>query len=430
MNYDIKYLKSKYYPDEERVLKVFLPENYDASRKYPVIYTLDGESLFKTLAQNISILQDNSLDESNIIPECITIGIDNTNRGRDLTPNYGEDSNFPLGTFREGTETFYKILNDEIVPFINTNYSTSGFNVLIGHSNSGHFATQQFLADNNNFRGIIAFSVSDYGREYFQEKLLEKLNIDKSKVLFFGYGTKDDEFNKLGQYLKKQNLSNQNLLVKSYNADHIQLPNAGLFDALKFMFSDYKYFDDLIDKTYNNNFDYETFENLYVENIYKRYGIQIKIDTLDFYYLMNKARDKNDEYVFNKLLDKADEAKLFQLQLRFYAAYEFNQNERAKTYLHKMLLSDDETDKLIFFATLKSQYYDFYVNRLNEPLEFIDFVEQAKEKWSEYTLEFNYLILKTLINKKIKSSKKKKYYRYCKQNFKENRYFKMEDLEK
>ena len=58
LNYDIKYLKSKYYPDEERVLKVFLPENYDASRKYPVIYTLDGESLFKTLAQNISILQD------------------------------------------------------------------------------------------------------------------------------------------------------------------------------------------------------------------------------------------------------------------------------------------------------------------------------------------------------------------------------------
>ena len=127
----------------------------------------------------------------------------------------------PLGTFKKETETFYKILNDEIIPFVNANYPTSGFNVLIGHSNSAHFVTQPFLEDNINFRGIIAFSVSDYGREYFQEKLPEKLNQEKSKILFFGYGTKDDEFNKLGQYLKKQNLSNQNLLVKSYNADHI-----------------------------------------------------------------------------------------------------------------------------------------------------------------------------------------------------------------
>ena len=168
LNYDVKYFKSKYYPNEERSLNVFLPKNYDASKKYPVVYTLDGESLFIPLIQNISVLQDKTQEDNNIIPQCIVVSIENTNRGRDLKPNTGIDSNFPLGTFIKGTEKFYKILNEEIVPFIVKNYSTSGFNVLIGHSDSGHFVTQSYLRNDNEFDAIIALSVNDFG-EYFKK---------------------------------------------------------------------------------------------------------------------------------------------------------------------------------------------------------------------------------------------------------------------
>lgn len=428
LKYDIKYFFSEYYPNEERTLRIFLPKNYDASKKYPVVYTLDGQSLFNTLIQNISILQDNSFDEGNIIPECIAVAIDNTNRGRDLTPNLGHDSNLLKGTFIKETETFYKILNQEIVPFINKNYSVSGFNAIIGHSDAGHFVTQLYLKQDNAFEGVIALSVNDFNG-YFQDQLPKKLDNDTSKLLFLGYGNKDDEFNVLGGYLNKYNMANKNFKVKEYNADHMQLPFTSLFDALKFMFSDYKFYDDLIDKTYDKDFDYKTFENLYVDNIDKKYGVQVEIG-YDIYYLLNKAREKNNEYVFNKLLDEIDETGIYQLQLRFYAANEFNQDKRAKNYLHKMLLSDDETDKLIFFANLDDQYFDFYINKLNEPSEFINFVEQAKQKWPEYILEFNYIILKVLVEKKIKSSKKNRYYKHCEQNFKENRYFRMEDLQK
>lgn len=428
LKYDVKYVKSKYYPNEERVLRVFLPENYETSKKYPVVYTLDGQNLFDLLIRNISVLQDKTYGENNIIPECITVAIDNTNRMRDLTPNMGLDSLTPLGRYLNNTEIFYKILNQEIVPFVNENYSVSGFNVIIGHSDAGHFVTQLYLNQDNSFDGVIALSVNDF-KGYFQKELPKRLVENDSKLFFLGYGNKDDEFNILGSYLNNQNLTTKNFNVKEYNADHMQLPFTGLLDALKFMFSEYKFYDELIERTYNKEFDYKTFEKRYVENIYNKYGIITEID-YDIYYLLNKARDKNNQYVFNKLLDEIDESNVLQLQIRFYASNEFNQNERAKDYLFKMLSSNDETDKLIFFANLDDQYLDFFVNKLKQPSAFIDFVEQAKIKWPEYSLEFNYLILKILVETNSETSQKNTYHSYCKQNFKENRYFTMDDLQK
>ncbi len=428
LKYDIKYLTSKYNQNEERPLKVFLPKNYDNTQKYPVIYTLDGQNLFNLVIQNVSILQDKSYDDNNIIPECIVVAIDNTNRMRDLTPNMGLDSNVPLGNFVKDSETFYKIINQEIVPFINKNYSVSGFNVIIGHSDAGHFVTQLFLKDDNDFNGVIALSVNDF-KNYFQENLPSKLNGNNSKLFFLGYGNKDDEFNLLGNYLESQEILNENFKVKKYNADHIQLPFTSLFDAVKFMFADYKSYDKLIEKTYNKDFNYKAFKESYVNNIAEKYGIKTDID-YDIYYLLNRARDTNNQFVFNSLLDEVDKSNILQLQIRFFASNEFDQNERAKNYLYEMLKSNDKTDKLIFFANVDDQYKDFFVNKLKQPEEFIDFVEKAKKKWSEYTLEFNYLILKTVVDEKMKFSKKKKYYKYCQQNFKENRYFTQEDLKK
>ncbi len=428
LKYDIKYLTSKYNQNEERPLKIFLPKNYDDTQKYPVIYTLDGQNLFNLVIQNVSVLQDKSYDDNNIIPECIVVAIDNTNRMRDLTPNMGLDSDVPLGNFVKDSETFYRIINQEIVPFINKNYSVSGFNVIIGHSDAGHFVTQLFLKDDNAFNGVIALSVNDF-KNYFQENLPSKLNGNNSKLFFLGYGNKDDEFNLLGNYLESQEILNENFKVKKYNADHIQLPFTSLFDAVKFMFADYKSYDKLIEKTYNKDFNYKAFKESYINNIAKKYGIKVDID-YDIYYLLNKARDTNNQFVFNSLLDEIDKSNNLQLQIRFFASNEFDQNERAKNYLYEMLKSDDKTDKLIFFANVDDQYKDFFVNKLKQPEEFIDFVEIAKKKWSEYTLEFNYLILKTVVDEKMKFSKKKKYYKYCQQNFKENRYFTQEDLKK
>lgn len=427
LNYDVKYFKSKYYPNEERSLNVFLPENYDASKKYPVVYTLDGESLFIPLIQNISVLQDKTQEDNNIIPQCIVVSIENTNRGRDLKPNTGIDPNFPLGTFIKGTEKFYKILNEEIVPFIVKNYSTSGFNVLIGHSDSGHFVTQSYLRNDNEFDAIIALSVNDFG-EYFKKQIPNKLNQEKSKLLFLGYGNMDIDFNELGYYLKKLNLNNKYLKVNKYNANHTQMPFVSLFDALQFVFSNYRFYDKLIEETYNKEFNYLHFKELYQKNIFEKYGIRTKIGW-DVDYLLYKSVETNNTFVFHSILDEIDRTNILQLQFRFWYCNEFNQNERAKSYLYEMLQSQDTNDKLIFFANLNKQYSDFFIDKLKQPQKFVEFIEKAKVKWPEYTLEFNYLILKVLTDNGIEFPKKKKYYRYCEQNFKKNRYFTKDNLQ-
>jgi predicted alpha/beta superfamily hydrolase len=428
LNYKIKYITSEYYPNEERSLRVFLPPNYDSSKKYPLIYTLDGQTLFDVLIKNVSILQDKTFDDNNIIPQCIVVSIDNTNRRRDLDPNLGFNSNLELGYFKKGSEVFYKILNQEIVPFIDKNYSTSGFNVLIGHSDSGHFVTQSYLKNDNEFDGIIALSVNDFG-DYFKKQIPKKLNKEKTKRLFLGFGNMDDEFNELGYFLKKQNLPNNNLLVKEYNAGHLQLPYTSLFDALRFIFSDYRFYDDLIEKKYNNNFNFASFQKSYKTNIREKYGIETNIE-FDIIYLLEKAKDMNNLHVFSSVLNEIDKTNILQLQFRFWYCNEFNQNERAKSYLYQMLESENRDDKLIFYSSLQNQYSDFFLNKIKQPKEFIIFVEQAKLKWPEYTLEFNYLILNTLVEEKIKSPKRKKYYNYCEQNFKKNKYFEIDDLKK
>jgi hypothetical protein len=175
--------------------------------------------------------------------------------------------------------------------------------------------------------------------------------------------------------------------------------------------------------------EYKKFEKIYSENVKQKYGIDVKIG-FEIYYLLNKARYKNNPFVFNKLLDEMDDENNYPLQVRFYASNEFNQNTRAKNYLYKMLESNDENDKIIFFATVMTQYKTFFVDKLKQPTEFISFIEKAKNKWPEYKLEYNYLILKVATEQNVKISKLKEYFKYCKKNYKENRYFKMSDLEK
>ena len=428
LNYDIKYVPSTYYPDEDRVLKVYLPDDYDASKKYPVVYTLDGENLFELLMKNMSVLQDKTDDDNNVIPSCITVGIVNNDRSRDLFPNTGLDPSTPQGSYNHTTGIFYQILNEEIVTFIDKNYATSGYNAIIGHSDAGHFVTQLYLKQDHQFDAVIALSVNDFG-DYFQNNLPIKLKEDNTKNYFLAYGAKDLEFNLLGDFMSRQHFNLENFKVKSYDAHHMQLPYASLFDGLQFIFSEYQYYDDLIEEMYNDTFEYDRFEKEYVDNIFEQYGIKTEIG-YDIDYLLDKAIKKNNSHVFNSLLDEIDESNIYQLQIRFYYANQFDQDERAKSYLYEMLKSEDKNDQLIFYAYLENQYYDFFVNKLNQATTFISFVEEAKKKWPEYELQFNYIILKTLADKNISSSKQKTYYEYCEQNFKKNRYFTRDDLKK
>lgn len=127
--------------EEKRVLNIYLPQGFhpDSARTYPVIYVLDGSAHedfphIAGLAQFMNMYQ--------LLPPSIVVGIANVDRYRDFSyPSDDSLDNVYLPT-NGGSEKFIRFLKDELRPFIDKHYKTSGLNTLIGQSMGGLLATE------------------------------------------------------------------------------------------------------------------------------------------------------------------------------------------------------------------------------------------------------------------------------------------------
>ncbi len=128
---------------EDRTLRVRLPEGYArAELRYPVLYTLDGERpVFLETVASLEYL----VDTTDKVPDHIVVGIENTDRRRDMDPEAGADR-------------FARFVTTELVPFVEAHYRTSGFRILAGQSLSALFALHLFLKQPTAFDGYILSS--------------------------------------------------------------------------------------------------------------------------------------------------------------------------------------------------------------------------------------------------------------------------------
>jgi predicted alpha/beta superfamily hydrolase len=118
---------------EERTLLIHTPDSYGTStKKYPVIYVLDGDNHFNHAINAATLLSENGR-----MPASIIVAIPNNRgtRGRDLG---------------RGKDNFKKYIQEEVIPFVNTNYRTGAHKTLFGHSMAGAF-TLNYLATNPTF---------------------------------------------------------------------------------------------------------------------------------------------------------------------------------------------------------------------------------------------------------------------------------------
>jgi predicted alpha/beta superfamily hydrolase len=122
--------------DEDRRLIIHLPRNYtqDTTRKYPVMYVLDGTSQDDHTADKLGVFSD-----AGLVPAAIVVGLPNTrgNRERDQTPPFMrrnvDDETSPYGA----GDKFLSFIEKELIPFIDGNYRTSGERTLTGNSRGG-----------------------------------------------------------------------------------------------------------------------------------------------------------------------------------------------------------------------------------------------------------------------------------------------------
>lgn len=242
---------------ENRKVWIYTPnitrQTNNPDRRYPVLYLLDGDAHFLS---TVGIVQQLSQANGNgVLPEMIVVGIENTNRFRDLVPS--ADAN--------KTNPFIEFLSSELIPFIEKNHSTAPYKLLVGHSLGGLTAIDILTKHPGLFNAYIAIDPSMW---YDDEKFLKnavnqfreqnlngkKLFIGTANTMPKGMGLekiKTDTSSetqhirsiyKFDEFLKANTTG---LLYKQNfyeNERHNTVPLISEYDGLRFIF-DYFYFD-------------------------------------------------------------------------------------------------------------------------------------------------------------------------------------------
>jgi predicted alpha/beta superfamily hydrolase len=147
--------------NEDRELSVAKPANYDLSKaSYPVLYVLDGGLNFPFTAEIVRFLAAYRL-----IPEMIVVGVENTDRTRDMTPNKTADAHERYAT-AGGADRFLKFLGDEAIPQIEKSYRALPSRTIVGHSLSGLLVVHALLTRPELFEAYIAISPSLWWNKY------------------------------------------------------------------------------------------------------------------------------------------------------------------------------------------------------------------------------------------------------------------------
>jgi predicted alpha/beta superfamily hydrolase len=143
---------------ETRRMNVYTPPGYEKSNsRYPVIYMPDGgvEEDFPHVTNDI----DAAIRAGEMRP-VIVVGIENTERRRDMTGPTQVDSDRKIAIHVGGSANFRAFIRGELMPVIGKRFRGSGETVIIGESLAGLFIVETFFEEPKLFGTYIALSPS------------------------------------------------------------------------------------------------------------------------------------------------------------------------------------------------------------------------------------------------------------------------------
>ncbi len=144
---------------ETRVVNVYVPPGYKgrAETRYPVLYMLDGgeKEDFPHLANTLD-----ALIKANTIPPMLLVGIENTERRRDMTGPTTVESDREIAPVVGGSAAFRGFIDHELMPQIRAFYNVSDDAALIGESMAGLFVVETLFVQPDLFDTYIALDPS------------------------------------------------------------------------------------------------------------------------------------------------------------------------------------------------------------------------------------------------------------------------------
>lgn len=303
--------------DEDRLLDIYLPKNYqEGSKKYPVLYLLDSYYNFTQAVGTVDYLILNKL-----IPEMIIVGVRNTRRIRDLTPESFEldQRNKDRLPNRGGADDFLSFLETELIPYIEEQYRAAPYKVLVGHSLGGLLNTYCFYKKPELFEAHITISPSLWYKNILFETSLDSALKDHRDIHSVFYLTIANEggtmlgntyklAGKFISYIKQnQDVDLRFKFEPMFEQSHGSVGMPSLYNGLPFIFEPIHYDvpkgkEDIIAQGGTE----EALKKLqlYFEDLSKKYGFQVndeKAMTNLGYSLLNESEFSEDAIEVFKL---------------------------------------------------------------------------------------------------------------------------------
>ncbi len=144
---------------ERRRINVYLPPDYSRSRdaRLPVLYMPDGGIAEDFL--HVAGLVQVSVGNGTMRP-FLLVGIENTQRRRDLTGPTENEEDKKIAPRVGGSEAFRNFLRQELMPQVKRRYRTTSETAIVGESLAGLFVVETFFLEPALFDTYIAIDPS------------------------------------------------------------------------------------------------------------------------------------------------------------------------------------------------------------------------------------------------------------------------------
>lgn len=144
---------------ETRRINVYLPPAYKqpAATRLPVLYMPDGGIAedFLHVAGLVQVLTGNGT-----MRPFILVGIENTERRRDMTGPTEDPEDKKIAPRVGGSQAFRTFIRRELMPAIRARYRATDETAIVGESLAGLFVVETFLKEPDLFNTCIAFDPS------------------------------------------------------------------------------------------------------------------------------------------------------------------------------------------------------------------------------------------------------------------------------
>ena len=281
---------------ENKNIQVYLPKEYaTTTKKYPVIYLLDGQRFF---LYGASLLQ--SFTAFDLTPDFIVVGITNQQSTR-------------MNTFSAKAKGFAEYLEKEVIPLINSSYRTSKKRLLFGWAYGGGFGIETLISKPHLFDGYILSS--PYPVSSKMKKFKAFIEQHKSLNTFVYFASDAKEFGvkegteELATFL---NLNTTNLRWKFKvlsGEEHRSTVYPTLYHGIQEYFENYTQisFTDLED--FNNKGGLKYVKQYYKKR-HKLYGLSKDLAPFTKYAIVRLAIQANEFNSFENLFSQFGSYKL------------------------------------------------------------------------------------------------------------------------